>query len=61
MFCQIIEPSPVFPSQIEDKLSEEMLEGKLNAGKSYECRVVEGEIAFVETSPMGHGIPCPKD
>jgi len=48
-------------SQIEDKLSEEMLEGKLNAGKSYECRVVEGEIAFVETSPMGHGIPCPKD
>jgi len=38
-------------SQIEDKLSEEMLEGKLNAGKSYECRVVEGEIVFAEIDP----------
>ncbi len=38
-------------SQIEDKLSEEMLEGKLNAGKSYECKVVEGEIVFEEIKP----------
>lgn len=33
-------------SQIEDKLSEEMLEGKLKAGKSYMSRVVDCEIAF---------------
>jgi ATP-dependent Clp protease ATP-binding subunit ClpC len=37
-------------SQIEDKLSEEMLEGKLGAGKSYKCIVAEGEIAFEERS-----------
>ena len=33
-------------SQIEDKLSEEMLEGKLNAGKLYECKMLDGEIIF---------------
>ena len=35
-------------SQIEDKLSEEMLEGKIKAGKSYECKVAGGEIVFEE-------------
>jgi ATP-dependent Clp protease ATP-binding subunit ClpC len=35
-------------SQIEDKLSEEMLEGKLNAGKSYVCNVKDGEVVFDE-------------
>ena len=33
-------------SQIEDKLSEEMLEGKLKAGESYMSRVVDCDIAF---------------
>lgn len=35
-------------SQIEDKLSEEMLEGKLKAGKSYVGKIVEDEILFEE-------------
>lgn len=35
-------------SKIEDKLSEEMLEGKLKAGKSYVSKIVEDEILFEE-------------
>ena len=35
-------------SKIEDRLSELMLEGKLNAGKSYECKAAENEIVFEE-------------
>ena len=34
--------------QIEDKLSEEMLEGKLVSGKNYVCRYSEGTFAFEE-------------
>ena len=35
-------------SKIEDKLSEEMLEGKLKAGKRYVSKLVEEEILFEE-------------
>ncbi|HZK39402.1 MAG TPA: ATP-dependent Clp protease ATP-binding subunit ClpC, partial [Clostridia bacterium] len=35
-------------SQIEDKLSEEMLEGKLKAGKSYASKLVGDEVLFEE-------------
>ena len=34
--------------QIEDKLSEEMLEGRLTAGKDYICRYSEGSFSFEE-------------
>ncbi len=33
--------------KIEDKLSEEMLEGKLNKGKKYICTVEDGEYKFI--------------
>ncbi len=36
-------------SQIEDKLSEEMLEGKLNTGKTYLCQIKGGEVVFEES------------
>lgn len=36
-------------SQIEDKLSEEMLEGKLNTGKTYLCQIKDGEVVFEES------------
>ena len=35
--------------QIEDKLSEEMLEGKLLTGKKYICTVENGGYSFIET------------
>jgi len=35
-------------SQIEDKLSEEILEGRLSAGKEYVCRYSDGKIVFEE-------------
>ena len=36
-------------SKIEDKLSEEILDGKVVSGKSYECRLTEdGEACFNE-------------
>ena len=36
-------------SKIEDKLSEEILDGKVVSGKNYECRTAEdGEVVFVE-------------
>ncbi len=34
--------------QIEDKLSEEMLEGRLTAGKNYVCRYTDNEFTFEE-------------
>ena len=37
-------------SQIEDKLSEEMLEGRVTAGKSYECRFEDEKFVFNEIS-----------
>ena len=37
-------------SQIEDKLSEEMLEGRVTAGKSYECRFEDEKFIFNEIS-----------
>ena len=35
-------------TKIEDRLSELMLEGKLSAGKTYECKVADNEIVFEE-------------
>ena len=36
-------------SKIEDKLSEEILDGKVVSGKSYECRLdSENEVVFLE-------------
>ena len=35
--------------QIEDKLSEEILEGKLSAGKKYLCIAENGKYSFIET------------
>ena len=36
-------------SKIEDKLSEEILDGKVSSGKAYECRLTEsGEVCFTE-------------
>ncbi len=35
-------------TQIEDKLSEEMLEGKVQAGKKYVCKVVDEGLVFKE-------------
>ena len=37
--------------QIEDKLSEEMLEGKLSAGKKYLCTHEDGKYEFKEVIP----------
>ena len=37
--------------QIEDKLSEEMLEGKLSAGKKYLCSFEDGNYEFKEVIP----------
>ena len=34
--------------QIEDRLSEQMLEGKLIAEKNYVCSVSDGEFVFIE-------------
>ena len=36
------------PQQIEDKLSEQMLEGKVTTGKKYICKAENGEFIFVE-------------
>ena len=36
------------PQQIEDKLSEQMLEGKVTTGKKYICKAENGEFVFVE-------------
>ncbi|HBL40244.1 MAG TPA: hypothetical protein DDY98_01200, partial [Ruminococcaceae bacterium] len=33
-------------SQIEDRLSEQMLEGKVTPGKSYQCRVADNQFVF---------------
>ena len=34
--------------QIEDKLSEQMLEGKVTTGKKYICKAENGEFIFAE-------------
>ena len=34
--------------KIEDKLSEEMLEGKLTAGNAYECDFIDGDFIFTQ-------------
>lgn len=34
--------------EIEDKLSEQMLEGKVTVGKKYFCKAENGEFVFVE-------------
>ena len=36
------------PQQIEDKLSEQMLEGKVTTGKKYICKAENGEFVFAE-------------
>lgn len=38
----------VIQQQIEDKLSEQMLEGKVTTGKKYICKAENGEFVFVE-------------
>ena len=38
----------VIQQQIEDKLSEQMLEGKVTTGKKYICKAENGEFIFVE-------------
>ena len=38
----------VIQQQIEDKLSEQMLEGKVTTGKKYVCKAENGEFIFVE-------------
>ena len=35
-------------SKIEDRLSEQMLEGKITAGKKYLCSMREGEVEFTQ-------------
>ncbi len=35
-------------SQIEDRLSEQMLEGKVTQGKSYQCKVADNQFVFAE-------------
>ena len=37
-------------TEIEDKLSEEMLEGKVKAGESYVCKADESGFVFENTS-----------
>ena len=38
----------VIQQQIEDKLSEQMLEGKVTTGKKYICKAENGEFIFAE-------------
>ena len=38
----------VIQREIEDKLSEQMLEGKVTVGKKYLCKAENGEFVFVE-------------
>ena len=38
----------VIQQQIEDKLSEQMLEGKVTTGKKYICKAENGEFVFAE-------------
>ena len=40
----------VIQSQIEDPVSEEMLSGRITAGKKYRCVFEEGKFAFPETA-----------
>lgn len=43
----------VIQTRIEDKLSERMLEGKLQAGRRYRCVKRDGEIVFEDDEPGG--------
>ena len=46
-------------SQIEDKLSEQMLEGKVLAGKAYLCTVQDDAFVFTEDVPASEPAPTP--
>ena len=37
-------------SKIEDTVSEQMLEGRVAAGKRYACRIADGEFIIEETA-----------